>query len=88
MAHLVDFMEGLSGGFSAGELQGKDFSCEWKVPGAGGGESLGGVCAGRRGRVREETDENVRCKCDIWGWDDVCVGGSGGGGRPEESTIV
>lgn len=26
----------LSGVFSAGELQGKDFSYEWKVPGTGG----------------------------------------------------
>lgn len=90
-AHLVDFVVGMKGSFC--QVASLLVNSKAKISVVNGrcqvlGGRAWGVWAERRGRVREETDENVMCKCDIWGWDDACGGGSGAGGRPKEGTIV
>lgn len=90
-AHLVDFVVEMKGSFCQvasllGNSKAKISVVNGRCQVLGG--RAWGVCAERRRSVREETDENVMCKCDIWGWDDVCGGGSGGGGRPKECTTV
>lgn len=79
-AHLVDFVVGMKGSFCQvasllGNSKAKISVVNGRCQVLGG--RAWGVCAERRRSMREETDENVMCKCDIWGWDDVCGGGRG-----------